>query len=181
MSDARTRGAAEATEVLEGLLAGLPPGGPVLPEGSDRVRLVALRAAMARSFDLYADLFQSTFETLADAAQTVLAPAVPAAEPAVVELRGRAGSSAVGELWLHNTSRAPVRGLRLRLSVLTAHDGSVVSGGEFVPAVLDAEPRTSFSATLTVALNCAPGVYHGVVLAEGLPDAVLPVRLHVDP
>lgn len=176
------RGAAAAAEVLDRLLDEFPPD--VAPEvsGGDRARVVELRAAMGRALDLYADLVQQTVERYAEVAQTLIAPR-PSAGPTVVALAGHAGGVATGTLWLHNTTRVPTGDVPLRLTALTAHDGGVVDGARaiFAPGAVDVGAGSSASVVLALPLagGCAAGVYHGHVLAAGLPDAALGVRLVV--
>jgi hypothetical protein len=65
---------------------------------------------------------------------------------------------------------------------LTAHDGRVVPGtaASFEPATARIAPGASVAARLALPLDgVAPGLYRGYVLAGGLPDAALPVRLLV--
>jgi hypothetical protein len=99
----------------------------------------------------------------------------------LLTLQGAAGARATGTVWMHNTTAQRDSGVP-RLTDLASHDGRVVpaSAARFQPAALAIEPGASASATIEVALaDVAPGVYRGHVLARGLPDAALPVRLLV--
>jgi hypothetical protein len=88
-------------------------------------------------------------------------------------------------VWLHNLTGDPVAGIRLRLTRLTAHDGTEVDGSAatFEPAeiVVPAQASAHTRLQLLVPAGTATGVYHGHVLAAGLLDTALPARLVVPP
>ena len=166
---------------LDGRLAGEnggDPDGAVIPQ---------LRAAVARTIDVYADLFRRTLEVYADVVEGVVRAGAPDASPgerdgAAVALTGAAGARAVAVVWIHNTTAAPVD-VALHMTDLTAHDGERVASAaaRFEPGHLQVGAGASRSASLTVDVpgSSAPGVYVGHVLAAGLPDACLAVRLVV--
>src|SRR5262249_53171897 len=95
--------------------------------------------------------------------------------------QGAAGARAIGTVWMHNTAVQRASAIP-RLTDLASHDGHVVpaSAGRFQPVTLTIEPSASTSATGEVVLrDVVPRVYRGHVLARGLPDGALPVRLLV--
>ena len=156
-------------------------GGPV--NGSEP-GLAQLRVTVARALDLYADLVRSSFEGYADLMDQMLRSRgveFDSARGGFLTLQGAAGARAIGTVWMHNTTARRASAVP-RLTDFASHDGRVVpaSAGCFQPAALTIGPGASTSATVEVLLgDVAPGVYRGYVLARGLPDAALPVRLLV--
>jgi hypothetical protein len=200
LSDVQRRGVTTAMEVFDRLIAELdgfdgrarvdarldghdgrgPDAGPQdLPQ---------LRAAVARTIDVYADLFRRTLELYADVVESVLrsngsqAPA-PDGTGAEIRLAGAAGTEAVAVVWIHNSTTAAVGDVALRMTDLTAHDGARIaaSAAAFAPASLHVGPAASRSSSLSVRVpgSAAPGTYVGHVLATGLPGTSLDVRLVV--
>lgn len=147
-----------------------------------------LRVNVARALDLYGELVRRSFEGYADLlerGQRLGGVRVGRRDDdAPLTVRAAAAAdSACATVWVHNTTERPAR-VELRLTDLTAHDGGVVPsrGGGFTPAAITAAAGASGSARLEIVLNGAgPGVYHGHVLAGGLPEVALPVRLVVEP
>ncbi|MDF2741892.1 MAG: hypothetical protein K0S88_3262 [Actinomycetia bacterium] len=190
-TDVQRRGLEAASQVIEGFLAVLgaqqPPAGPGAAEGNGQEPGFAqVRATMARALDLYSDLVRRSFEGYADLVEQSLrvrGVRLHAADdgPAELTVQGAAGARAAGTVWLHNTTDRPAAAV-LHLTGLTAHDGRVIAGTEasFEPATVRIAPGTSVAARLALPLDgVAPGLYRGYVLAGGLPDAALPVRLLV--
>ena len=141
-------------------------------------------SSSARALDLYSDLVRRSFEGYADLIdQTLRSRGVQldSGPGGLLTLQGAAGIRATATVWMHNTT-ARQASAEPRLTDLASHDGRIVpaSAGRFQPAMLTIGPGASTSATVEVALgHAAPGVYHGHVLARGLPDVALPVRLLV--
>jgi hypothetical protein len=185
--------AAQVIERLLDLLGGEPSpaatepdAGPPLAAGSD---VPELRRSVARALDLYSELVRRSFEGYADLVEQTLRVrgvrlhAGEDVQAGPLALACAPGGRASVAVWLHNTTTAPAA-TALRLTDLTAHDGSIVPGsaGRFDPADVRVEPGASSSATLVLDPgDAAPGTYVGHVLAEGLPDAALPVHLSVTP
>jgi hypothetical protein len=146
--------------------------------------LAQLRVTVVRALDLYADLVRRSFEGYADLMDQMLRSRgveLDSGHGGLLALQGAAGARATGTVWMHNTTAQRASGVP-RLTDLASHDGHVVpaSAARFQPAALAIEPSASTSATIEVALaDVAPGVYRGHILARGLPDAALPVRLLV--
>jgi len=196
LTDVQRSGLDAATEVVRGfadLLDMTPPPGPQPPPdpADDREPvnghepdLAQLRVIVVRALDLYADLVRRSFEGYADLMDQMVRSRgveLDSGRGGLLALQGAAGARATGTVWMHNTTAQRTSGVP-RLTDLASHDGSVVpaSAARFQPATLAIEPSASTSATVEVALgNVAPGVYRGHVLARGLPDAALPVRLLV--
>ena len=207
LTDVQRLGLDAATEVVRGfadLLDTQPPGTPPTPDpagdrdpASDREPasgrepanghepdLAQLRVIVARALDLYADLVRRSFEGYADLMDQMLRSRgvqLDSGPGGLLTLQGAAGTRATATVWMHNTT-ARQASAEPRLTDLASHDGQVVpaSAGRFQPAVLTIGPGASTSATVEVALgHVAPGVYRGHVLARGLPDVALPVRLLV--
>lgn len=186
LGDVQRRGIAAALALFDRVIEGL--------EGADgrRPRLdaalgaleseppaVDLRAAVARTIDLYADLLRQTLELYADALRD------GSGADAAVALAGAPGTVAAAPVWMHNATDAPVGAVALRMTDLTAHDGATIgaSAASFAPELLEVEPAASAASTISVGIPAAAagGAYFGHVLAKGLPGARLPVCLVVEP
>jgi hypothetical protein len=202
LSDLQRRGIATAMEVFDRLieevdgfdgrrLRDLDLGGPDRgAAAAGPADLPQLRAAVARTIDVYADLFRHTLELYADVVESVLrsnGTGAPAADAggAEVALAGSPGAEAVTVVWIHNASAEAVDAVALRMTDLTAHDGAriLASAARFAPSRLDVGPASSGSSSLSVLVpeSAAPGTYVGHVLATGLPGTRLGVCLVVAP
>ena len=190
LTDAQRRGLDAATQVVRGfadLLDTQPSPDPAAstgPANGHEPGLAQLRVTVARALDLYADLVRRSFEGYADLMDQALRSRgveLDSADGGLLTLQGAAGARATGTVWMHNTTAQQASAVP-RLTDLASHDGLVVpaSAGRFQPEVLTIEPGASTSATAEVDRgDVAPGVYRGHVLARGLPDVALPVRLLV--
>jgi hypothetical protein len=191
LTEVQRRGMDAAAQVIEGFLSALdghqpPPSGPADGPGGSEPGFAQLRTSVARALDLYTDLVRRSFEGYADLVEQSLRARgvrLHGADAGQGELTVQAasGDTAAGTVWLHNTADEPAAA-GLRLTVLTAHDGPTVppAAGRFEPAEARIAPGASLAARLRVDLEgIAPGVYRGHVLAEGLPEAALPLRLVV--
>jgi hypothetical protein len=191
LTDVQRLGLDAATEVVRGFadLLDIQPPTPDPADGREPANgrepdLAQLRVIVARALDLYSDLVRRSFEGYADLMdQTLRSRGVQldSGPGGLLTLQGAAGVRATATVWMHNTTTQPASA-EPRLTDLVSHDGRTVpaSAGRFQPAVLTIGPGASTSATVEVALgHVAPGVYHGHVLASGLPDVALPVRLLV--
>jgi hypothetical protein len=72
----------------------------------------------------------------------------------------------------------------LHATALTSHDGAVIAGDRitFAPAAVDTtalHDTHEVAVTVRVPRGTKRGVYHGYVLADGLPEIALPVRVTV--
>jgi hypothetical protein len=196
LTDAQRRGLDAATQVVREFIDLLdtqpssdtqPPSGPADGMGSvngHEPGLTQLRVTVARALDLYADLVRRSFEGYADLMDQMLRSRgveLGSVDGGLLTLQGAADARAIGTVWMHNTTARRASAIP-HLTDLASHDGRVVpaSAGHFEPSTLTIEPSASTSATVEVVLgDVAPGVYCGYVLARGLPDVALPVRLLV--
>jgi hypothetical protein len=194
LTDVQRRGMDAASQVINRFIdvLGVEPPPPPASADTEPVNnhvpdFAQLRTSVARALDLYTDVVRRSFESYADLMeQTLRARGVQlgAAEEAptgLLVIQGPAGAQATGIVWLHNTTNLRASAT-LRLTDLTAHDGLVVPAcaSSFEPGAVNIGPGASVSARLALMLGDAePGVYRGHVLAGGLPDAALPVRLVV--
>lgn len=193
MTDIQRQGWDEASRVITrfvDLLDDAPPPRPSdlgpKPVNDQVPEIEQLRRSVARALDLYTDLVQRSFESYADLMeQTLRARGLGLIADdrgiGLLNMCGAVGTKAVEAVWLHNTTQRSVSTVLL-LTHLTAHDGSVVPAcvGDFDPAAVNVGPGASAAVRLSVLLHdVAPGVYRGYVLAGGLQDAVLPIRLVV--
>jgi hypothetical protein len=174
VSDVGRAAAQDATAVVEGLMAEI--------DAEEVVGSLALRASVARTLDGYADLLRRSFSAYADTVGAVVG--ARGADGAVVTLRGAPGEPAVATVWAHNTDGAPAETGALRMTALVGPGGMSVDGSaaSFAPRALSLDAGQSASAALTVAVpaGLAPGTYDGHVLAAGLPNVAVPVRLVVE-
>ena len=96
----------------------------------------------------------------------------------------KAGQLASGRAWVHILDGPPGPPARVNATALTAHDGGTIEAraASFEPPMLDSfELRSSHELVVTVAVPAGtrPGAYHGHILAVGLPEVSLAVRLEV--
>ena len=89
------------------------------------------------------------------------------------------------ELWLHNPSSQPVGYLRLTVGELRAPDGRLFGPGVigFDPAeiaVLPARSARGAVVSLSAEDHLEPGIYRGMVLADGAPDLWVSLELAVE-
>jgi hypothetical protein len=196
LSEVQRRGIATAMDVFDRLIAELdgfdsrrPRVDPRLggPDGAEPSDFPQLRAAVARTIDVYADLFRRTIELYADVVESVMRSdgAEADGKGAEVALAGSRGTKAVAAVWIHNTTTERVDAVALRMTDLTAHDGSRIaaSAASFAPERLHVGPGGSRSSSLSVRVpgSAVPGLYVGHVLATGLPWTRLSVCLVVAP
>jgi hypothetical protein len=196
LTDAQRRGLDAATQVVRGFVdlfdmqppsdtqPSSDPADDTGPVNGHEPGLAQMRVSVARALDLYADLVRHSFEGYADLMDQMLRSRgveLGSADGGLLTLQGAAGARATGTVWMHNTTARQASAIP-HLTDLASHDGRVVpaSAGRFQPVTLTIEPSASTSATVEVVLgDAAPGVYRGHVLARGLPDVALPVRLLV--
>ena len=94
------------------------------------------------------------------------------------------GGRVSARLWLHNTTASPASDLRPWCPGLTSPSGTslatntVTCGPERI-ARLEPDASAELLVTAAVADAAAPGVYHGQLLVDGLPDVTFPLRLQV--
>ena len=91
---------------------------------------------------------------------------------------------AEAEVWLHNGTAEPRANVSLHCGDLRAHDGSLLPAGavRFDPDRVGELPaRSSRGVVVSAVLHAdqPAGVYRGVILATGVPDAWLPLEIVV--
>ncbi len=150
-------------------------------EPGDRRRdLRHLRADAERLIELYGEWTR----TLLDSAATLADGGGPERTDVLVFAGAVAGEEATATAYLHVLEGPVAPDARLHAGVLVAHDGSTVPGVavSFDPAAVDtSSPQRTDAVVVVVAVpeGTPAGVYHGHVLAEGLPEICLPLRLEV--
>ncbi len=157
----------------------------------DRSRFTRMRADAARAVDLYVELFQRTFEAYADMVEATASSDRPTggngtggSSTHLVLPDAAAGGRVSATVWVHNQSGSVVD-TTPRGTDLERHDGAVIPGDrtQFEPRILSGvQPGTSRAITVSVAVpdDAAPGVYHGLVLANGLEGTSVPVAVTVE-
>lgn len=162
--------------------------------------------AAAQLFQVWVDLLQQGFQAVTGATVTAAVPTssnghrgatvdvgaglttgtvrIDAAGGDVED--GRSGDGrAEAEVWLHNGTAEPRADVSLHCGDLRAHDGSLLPAGavRFDPDRVDELPaRSSRGVVVSAVLHAdkPAGVYRGVILATGVPDAWLPLEVVVD-
>jgi hypothetical protein len=191
----RRDGAVAATDVFQQLLREARDGGgpwlthangsrsdasfgqPFSPEGG-------LGAAVGSGVGDYIALLRQAVDVLGAAFALDGRQDMPWTGQTPVRLSGRAGEVVQGRIWVHNTGVLEAD-VRLRMTALTSSSGRCVEpeAGVFSPSAVLVPASASTSSLLLVRFAPAlPGdTYVGYVLAEGLPDAVLPLHAVVAP
>lgn len=190
LADTPRAGLEAAATVIDRLLEmGRPGTGPMpvipwdgttradeAPPSERRVQLRRARADAERVLDAYGDWARQLLDAVFGLAEgegpddvLVLGPVAP-------------GTSADAELWLHAPPGRVTAPAVLRATTLTNHDGATIEGDAvcFAPVALDGNGSgQSTRVRLDVPAATAAGRYHGHVLATGLPEVALPVRVEV--
>lgn len=141
------------------------------------------RAGVAAAIGLFSDVLQRILDGYAELAERAGSngSAGSAGEP--ITMHARPGETAVATVWIHNMAPRPVPGIALRLTALTAADGTDLAAGSaaFEPAEVTVGAAASAHAVLTLPIpgDVTSGSYHGLVLGNGEIEAALPVRLLV--
>lgn len=147
-----------------------------------------LRADAERLVELYASWTRALVDGAASLAERALATSGPAGAGAPRdELRVGPvgpGSTVKSAIWLHVLDGPATAPARLHATDLVAHDGSAISGSRVHsdPELLETEAlRASSEVRVTIAVpgDIPAGTYHGHLLAEGLPEIVLALRVVV--
>jgi hypothetical protein len=156
---------------------------------AERAREVRrLRADGERLLELWGEWMRVLLDAAMDGAEAGVAErgAAPAPEGDHPLRLGpvEAGNPASGSAWVHILDGPPGPPARLSATAFTAHDGATVEAraASFEPPTLDSfDLRSSHEVVVTVAVpeGTRPGAYHGHILATGMPEVSLPVRLEV--
>jgi len=142
-----------------------------------------LRGDAERLLELLGESMRVVFDVAVDAAEAGLNGAGKAADELVLG-PAAPGDAAVGSAWLHVLDGPPGSPARLHATAFTAHDGSAIEPAaiSFEPPLLDTFAlRASEEVIVTVRVpdGTAPGTYRGHVLAAGLPEVGLAIRVEV--
>jgi hypothetical protein len=183
MSDVQRRSVQAAAALVERLVASVD-GHPdadadtedAAPRSADDDSLVAFAKLWRQSMTSFAAAVTGDEED--EARIDVSAGATPA--PLRVALTGGSSAGAV-EVWLHNPTADALDKLRVHCVAPRAHDGRELKAAITAePDAFDLPARSSRGVTITVSASKArPGVYHGLVLVEGLPEQWLPIEITV--
>jgi len=156
---------------------------------AERARQVRrLRADGERLLEWWGEWMRVLLDAAMDGAEAGVAERSGAAPPAgdgPLQLGPvKAGDPASARAWVHVLDGPPGPPARLSTTAFTAHDGSTIEPGaaSFEPPKLDSfDLRSSHELLVTVAVpaETPPGAYHGHILATGLPEVSLAVRLEV--
>jgi hypothetical protein len=156
---------------------------------ADRAREVRrLRADGERMLEWWGEWMRVLLDAAVDGAEAGVAERDTATAPAEDQsLRlgpVKAGHPASGRAWVHILDGPPGPPARLSATAFTAHDGVAIEAraARFEPPMLDSfKLRSSheFVVTITVPTGTRPGTYYGHILAAGLPEVSLPIRLEV--
>jgi hypothetical protein len=172
----RTDGAdAEGDASVSGMIAGSAPSGPVTQAD--------VQQAASSYFAVLGELNEAGLRFL-DAVRW-WQPPTNAEHNGGLRLPDVApGGRVSAKLWLHNTTAKDARDLRPWCPGMTDHTGAAMdaSAVTFAPTRLDRlDPDASAEILVTadVARDATPGVYHGLILVDGLPEVVFPLRVAV--
>jgi hypothetical protein len=146
-----------------------------------------LRADAERLVELYATWTRALVDGAAALAEQAMERSPTSAAPSEGSLRlgpAARGTTTGGEAWLHVLDGPPGPPARVHASDLIAHHGDRIPAELVVasPGVLDtAASRTSTAVAISVAVpdRIRPGTYYGHLLADGLPEVVLPLVVEV--
>ena len=161
-----------------------PVGADSGPDPEASTEQFKVRAAIARAVDGFARLFNTILLFLAaDVSGVVFDRSTGRRPPEPVVLVGRPGARTGAVVWIHNVSGAFVPELTLRLTDLWHANGSRLTAdhGDIEPPILDGSTDRRRTAWVGIAVppGAVRGTYHGYVLADGLPDAAVRLKLVV--
>jgi len=150
----------------------------------------ALRAAQVqieRTVNGVLEALGEAIDSYADLASAAVTAVTTSAAPAIETVAISAAPSRSGAvmLWIHNTTDDDMEDLVIHSTALISADGGSLSAGvHFDRGLADmvaANGSLAVKLTVTPAADAAPGRYHGMVLLGGVRDALVHVRVDVDP
>jgi hypothetical protein len=153
------------------------------PEPDQGRELRRLRADAERQLELWGESMRVLLDLAADAAETSLDGRDKAMDG--ISLGPvRPGAVAFGRAWLHVLDGPPGPPAHLTATAFTSHDSTVIEArcASFTPPVLDSFALRSsqeVQITIEVPSGTPPGTYRGHILARGLSEVGLAVRLDV--
>jgi hypothetical protein len=141
-----------------------------------------LRADAERLLEMWAESMRALLEVAADAAEASVDSRNGATDQLVLG-PARPGAAAAGRAWLHVLDGPAASPARLTATPFSAHDGTAIEAvASFEPPLVntfDLRSSQEIRVTVEVPEDTPPGVYHGHILAMGLPEVSLPVRIEV--
>lgn len=142
-----------------------------------------LRGDAERMLELWGEWMRLLLDAAADSAEATLDRGNGRTERLLLG-PADAGSTVTARAWLHVLDGPPTAPARLSATAFTAHDGSSIESGAitFDPPALDTFALRSSEeivVTVDVPAEAGPGVYHGHILASGLPELSLAARIEV--
>jgi hypothetical protein len=148
---------------------------------ADAERLVELYAEWTR---MLVDGAASLAEQAAGISPSAGSPEGEPAPSALVLGPASAGATTTTSAWLHVLDGPAAAPAALHATALVAHDGAAVPGSACTctPAVLEtsaARTTSEIRVSVRVPDGTRPGTYHGHLLADGLPEVALALRLEV--
>jgi hypothetical protein len=162
--------------------------GAVPDKEADRAREVRrLRADGERLLELWGEWMRVLLDAVMDGAEAGVSERNARLHADDQPLRlgpVKPGHPESGRAWVHILEGPPGPPARLCATAFTAHDGATVEAGAatFEPPMLDSSDlQSSHEVVVTIAVpeGTPPGAYHGHILATGMPEVSLPVRLEV--
>jgi hypothetical protein len=167
---------------------GAPPDEPPAPDAPD---LAALSRRLRADSERLVELYASWTRALVDGAASLVeqASGLPTAHggaghETLILGPAAAGTTTSASAWLHVLDGPPAPTSALHATDLVAHDGSCVPGAAVTcapPSLETDSTRTTTEVTVSARVppGAGPGVYHGHLLASGLPEVALALRLEV--
>ena len=158
-------------------------------DGMPRDDMRRLRAEASRSMDSVLEMTRRLFESSLDLADSALRRPnlaawmtnAPAADTLAV--RVAAGDTVTATVWVHQREGVAIAKVRPTITPLRSpRGGEPMLAAAFEPeSLLDVQPGESRAVHLhlDVSAECRPGTYWGLVLADGMADLALPLRLDV--
>jgi len=152
--------------------------------GEFRQQMRRLRAETDRLADLSGEMVHALLDGLLDVVESADGFARPEGHDVLDIGPVTAGSRASARAWFHVLDGPAAGSTRLWATTLWAADGSALAAPcvDIDPPVLDtADLRTSREVSVAIAVPPAtrPGRYHGHLLAEGLDEVSLVLRVEV--
>lgn len=162
---------------------GDPEGAAETGDRSEPESFGDLRANIARGFDMYSRMFQTTFEAWADMVEDQIQDRGIQLRPDAADdgvATGPAGGTATGDLWLHNHTSETVGPLHLIATPGFAANGQTIGPAEITiaPNAIEVAPESSSRINVSIDITGqVPGVLHVLILVNELPDEALPLRV----
>lgn len=168
--------------------AGAEPDLSGEPVGAAEIRQLA---------QVWSEAMMASVQSLATVAGAVVSPPAPgatsagpridvggAAPASGLAISGPAGVASRSQLWVHNATGEDRDGLRLHCGDLRSSTGTTIPEGAvtFDPAEIDRLPARSsrgVQVEVQVPRSAPAGAYVGLVMADGLPRAWLPLTVEV--